>query len=1465
MAETIDKVQLEVTATANGATQVVNNLVSSLKTLQSALSSLDTSKLTKATQSVNKTFVNTSGMSKAEKDISSSVNKIKQALAGLESYKNAALSGDSSSLTSFNRRVISIQSSIDTLKEKFSQLGNTSVPTTAFSNLDTQIEATKTKLEELKAKAESMGGKAVDLGDLVSVQTDIQNTESELDTLIAKQQELINSGQAYTDPFATYRDGLDEVQQSLSSAKSEIDRFNSSTNESGGSTRLSSLADAISSVADKASEATGNLLKMTASGIKSGFSTLKSKLSGIKDTLSSISGSTSSGVASAFSKILKYGFGIRSLYVLFRRLKTAIKDSFTELQNSGAYYQTTKANVEALKNSLTTLKYQFGAAFEPIFNTVAPALQTLINYLVTVMNTISAFIAKLTGKSTYSKAVVATSEIASNTGSAAGSAAELNKQLQGFDELNNLDLDSGSSGGSGSSGSSDSSNVTYVEESVDSALTSFWNSLSDAITSGDWYEAGTLISNALTDALNSINWDSNFESASNFGTGLAESLNGLITDDLFSALGTTIANAIKTALIAAISFGETFDWTGLGTAIASGINAFVEQNPLSLLVTAFNVWANGILDTLIAAVQNIKWDDIAQQIADAISNLDVSGITWKLGTLASSLANALYTLVSNKETWTNLGTKIGEGITSFFKSMNQTDASTGLTGWQALGETISSVFSGIKETIKKALENVEWSEVGKAIVDFIGALPLGDIAITIAGISATMAVTEAAKTALKTYLTSEAMTLIGGLGTVSGGTVAVSVVLAAVIGWKIGGKLYESATGYEGASQGFVKTVEDLWDGLFSDNKIEFNLTDFINFTIDDVNNGTGWLKDTGLWSTLTTVRDSIKSAWESLTGTETSTKGYNGAPSEAVKYIESTGQGDTTSYWHDLGKNIVNGIVEGVKLSLLTNPFTAPVATLYEYIKTAICDKFGIESPAKAMYDYGKNIFLGIIEGFKEEMNSYGWDDLASDLSDLFNGTSTTKTGSTAQGDFNRSTDKTHSKTGGNSTTYTINTKLTGEAKNKTDLENLKTSFSNLTTESSKSTESEYKTKVGGQITSIDDLATWKTKFKNLYNAWVGKSVTLKALEDGIANNKIQGWINSFNELKKKWTGKDAKLTTSEDGLNNGKVSGWIKTLGEKATEWVGKSSKAIFSTVESGLSNFDGKTGYKARLDEIQSKWQGEGQNRTATFTTNTAGNLSSTTDMSNYASATQNLYDHFHGGDHSSSWSTSLSGDVASMNAYASAAGNIYQNFYSGEHYGSWNITTSLDSNTLDNATTQIANSLLSKVKEKYNSTNWSSLSGRSALGGTIVNGVLKHNIPQYAGGTLNAGSVFVAGEHGPEVMGHINGRTEILNRSQIASIMNNSFVNAMAQFGNRMLTSPETVAYKASGYQSYNPGGNSSNDNLLLAEQNQLLREQNDLISQLLDKPTGVSSRDVFNAVRSESSSYYNRTGNSPFLF
>lgn len=98
---------------------------------------------------------------------------------------------------------------------------------------------------------------------------------------------------------------------------------------------------------------------------------------------------------------------------------------------------------------------------------------------------------------------------------------------------------------------------------------------------------------------------------------------------------------------------------------------------------------------------------------------------------------------------------------------------------------------------------------------------------------------------------------------------------------------------------------------------------------------------------------------------------------------------------------------------------------------------------------------------------------------------------------------------------------------------------------------------------------------------------------------------------------------------------------------------------------------------------------------------------------------------------------------------------------------------------------------------------------ALGGAFYGGKW-HDIPQYASGTLNAGSMFIAGEAGAELVGHIGGRTEVLNQSQLASTMYASVASANA------------------------------NQNRLLQEQNNLLRE---LINKQGNMRAYITSGDV----------------------
>nr|DAV81514.1 MAG TPA: minor tail protein [Caudoviricetes sp.] len=169
------------------------------------------------------------------------------------------------------------------------------------------------------------------------------------------------------------------------------------------------------------------------------------------------------------------------------------------------------------------------------------------------------------------------------------------------------------------------------------------------------------------------------------------------------------------------------------------------------------------------------------------------------------------------------------------------------------------------------------------------------------------------------------------------------------------------------------------------------------------------------------------------------------------------------------------------------------------------------------------------------------------------------------------------------------------------------------------------------------------------------------------------------------------------------------------------------------------------------------------------------------------------------------------------------------------------------------------------------------------GGIITPNMWSAMPKYAGGTNRAhGSMFVAGESGAELVGHVNGNTEVLNRFQMGQIMHSSIIAGMAQFlpvwktlNNTLVTSAnaiiQSVLVSAEAVNShlatqvtYDPSnilsqsvydeteriyGKSCDESAMASvlreittdannEQNALLREQNNLLRRLLEKDQTV---------------------------
>lgn len=294
------------------------------------------------------------------------------------------------------------------------------------------------------------------------------------------------------------------------------------------------------------------------------------------------------------------------------------------MQSLAQYSQSVNANISSMMSALMQLRNAFAAAFEPILSVVAPYLATFISWLAKAINMLGQFIAALTGKGYAVQAKKVQMDYAKSlqkTAGGAGKAAKALKEMQdytlGFDELHIIDTkqnDSGGADGGAGGGAGDLLPTDMFETvEIDSKIKGLADRVKEAFKTGDFYSLGADLGKKLQDALGSIDWDAIYEKADKFGTGLASFLNGLISPETFSILGFTIASALNTALHFLDSFGTKFNWSNFGVSIAAGINTFFSTFDFVLAADTANKWINGILTTLIKAVQGTNWTMIGEK------------------------------------------------------------------------------------------------------------------------------------------------------------------------------------------------------------------------------------------------------------------------------------------------------------------------------------------------------------------------------------------------------------------------------------------------------------------------------------------------------------------------------------------------------------------------------------------------------------------------------------------------------------------------------------------------------------------------------------------------------------------------------------------------------------------------------------------------------------------------------------
>ena len=270
------------------------------------------------------------------------------------------------------------------------------------------------------------------------------------------------------------------------------------------------------------------------------------------------------------------------------------------------------ASMDSIATTSLYLKNSLGALATPIINIVAPAFDKVIDKVVDLINLINQLIAKLSGATSWVRAVRYAKEYSDAIGTAAGNAGKLAEELitvLGIDELNRMDVDKSSGSGSGGGGGSDldySSMFETVEEF--DALSGRLGELFEPFKKA-WETKGQTVMASIENALANIRYLStsvgdSFWSVWQNGTG-QKTIEHIL--DIFTGIADTIGNISRQLSVA-------WNFDNIGTGIVQ------------------NLWdtLNGILD---------MWSKIGQKTAEWAGQLDLKGVLSGLRDITGAIKN----------------------------------------------------------------------------------------------------------------------------------------------------------------------------------------------------------------------------------------------------------------------------------------------------------------------------------------------------------------------------------------------------------------------------------------------------------------------------------------------------------------------------------------------------------------------------------------------------------------------------------------------------------------------------------------------------------------------------------------------------------------------------------------------------------------------------------------------------------
>ncbi|MDE7323150.1 MAG: hypothetical protein K2N73_10590 [Lachnospiraceae bacterium] len=822
----------------------------------------------------------------------------------------------SAQLMSLENRIVKTADKVASLRSKMDALKNAQVPTQEYKDISAQIEKAEREFDKLLEKQEQMQREGKDHGvawdRLNQKMEEIGNT---INYAKGELRDLVDSGKAFTlgsesQEYANLGQQLQYAENDLSALTRRhdelIERQNRTAN---GYKELKKSIQKFGSLG----KSILSLMQKSVKKIESGFKKLGDTAKKSFTKVNKSANGTNNIFQTGLKNILKYGLGIRSMYVLINKLRTAIKEGFSNLYND-KNMASFKAQVDSLKASLLTLKNSFAAAFRPLVEIAIPYIQLLIDYMIQLLNVVGQFMASITGQDKYTRAVKQTTAAIEEQNKAQ------KKQLSNLDNLNNLTSDNGS-GGKDTTGMFEEvpieSGIENIANKVKDILSRFFEPLKKA-----WKSQGKSVMDAWKHAIKEIGkllksvgsdflevWQQQktvqiFKDilqiikdiglaighlAENFRKAWEENDTGLrIFENIRDIIGVIIAN-VKRAADVTVDWAKNLNFTPLLEAVERFTNSlepvmdalsgiltdFYEQVMLPLGKWALEKGLPKLLDVFTAFNEKVDWNALRENFSELWEHLEPfaetvgEGLIIFIERISDLVANFL-----NSETFMNFLNDLG----SWMDSVTPEDVADGI------------------EKFVKALIGLKFVLLGltalKGIAEFtVSMVNLGNAIGSIGSLSGVAS-------AIGGFLTADIGTLAAGgsLATLGAtiGTAIIGGIVAAIAGWNFGQFLYEKITGEE-IEMSFTEQVKEI----------------FSSFTDGS------WVEAFKLW-----------------------------------------------------GSDIVEGLKAGI-----TDAFSAIGSWIDEHIFKPFVNGFkklfGIHSPSTVMAGMGNNIVEGLLNGLKEKWKS--------------------------------------------------------------------------------------------------------------------------------------------------------------------------------------------------------------------------------------------------------------------------------------------------------------------------------------------------------------------------------------------------------------------------------------------------------------------------------------------------------------